>query len=74
MVYTLIEMVDIDIISVRTFLDADKANQAFEFVTGEQLVNEVAPENWGRANPATLRRFAGDDAYSLELHATETEN
>jgi hypothetical protein len=38
-VFTLIEIVDIDIISVRTFLDEDKGNKEFEFVAGEQLVD-----------------------------------
>lgn len=73
-VFTIIESVDIDIISIRTFLDEDKANDAFEFVASEQLVNEIDKANWGRSNPATLIRFAGDDAYALELHVTETEN
>lgn len=74
MVYTLIEMLDVDVISVRTFLDEATATQAFEVAIGEQSVNEVIPEDWGGGNPATLRRFAGDDAYAIELHATETEN
>lgn len=73
-VFTIIEMVDLDVISVRTFLDGDKANQAFEFVCEEQLVNEIDKAEWENVNTNTLCRFAGDATYSLELHETETEN
>lgn len=73
-VFTIIESVDIDIISVRTFLDEDKANHMFDTIAEEQGENEIDEANWGGSNPATLIRFAGDDAYALELHVTETEN
>lgn len=74
MVYTLIEMVDIDIISVRTFLDEAKAILAFEKVAEENGANIIGAANWGNNVPASLAMFAGDDTYSVELHATNTEN
>lgn len=69
-IFTIIEVTDIDVTSVQTFRDADKANKTFERMA-DGVADIIDSANWGHDNPDTLRRFAGDDAYSLELHATE---
>jgi len=70
MIYTLIEMVDIDIISVTPIIDRDDAERHFEAVARENDVSPIDKADWPTNHPDTLRAFAGDDAYSVELHAS----
>jgi len=71
-IYTIIESVDVDVISVRNVLDNQyRAHEMFESLVDQNMTDEIAPENWGNNNPSTLIRFAGDDAYAVELHVTE---
>lgn len=72
-IYVVLELEDINVVSVRTAISHSAAHHLFDAEIQRLRLTEVDANEWSPgADPTTLRRFAGDDIQSLELHETES--
>lgn len=65
-VFVVVEMLDIELHSLRTFFHPEHANEVFEAIVMENDLQECEGEDLRYEIPDTIR-LAGDDAYSVQL-------
>lgn len=69
-VFIVIETEDIEIVSATPYMDRALADEAFETLAGEYMLQEYETGELEREAPGTIR-LAGDDSYAVQMFERE---
>lgn len=70
-IFTVIEMVDIELKSITTFNSREKATEHFDRLCQENGTGQIITDrDEFRWNPQEMEMFSGDEVYSVEMYRT----